>query len=447
MAIAVALMLVGASSAANGGPGDDEEAVVGLSDRWRAAVSNRDPALSELVSSASEGHYRKLKQLALHGEADALEGLHPVDQLQVLFFRTMLDPVELQGMSPGEVIVFAVKAGMIGVDLRKNDELREVVVTGKTAQGRLYKFGRDDRADRGLQYFECEEGIWRIDLESELARLRGDFSAFMARSNLAPAEAAFFILEARLARKVTSADFVPPLGKGRREAASSDSAEHKARSELALRIVSIRRSLDDPAENAVAIEDRHDSLQHVLRVGDRLPFAPRFVLTRIEGLRAELRAGKESLTLNLEEEGAPLGQRLAELSRFEAGEPVSLFTQAALGDDREGLMVQWRNVGLRGRPQLLQQASLIPEFATDRERLLGLRVRNLVDGSFWHQLGLAEGDLLEQANGAAIDSTERWQALLRAAGASQELSIRVRRGGRSLRFHTTTIPPRRPGAT
>ena len=445
MAVGVALIFVGATYALGGERGDEQEKIVDLSERWRVAVSNRDPFLSELVSSASKNHYGKLKQLALYGEADALQELHPTDQLQALLFRTMLDPTELKTMSPLEVIAFAVETGMIGVDLRKNDELREVIVIGNSAQGRLYKFGRDDRPDRGLQYFENEEGVWRIDLKSELERLRNDFSAFVARSSLAPDEAAFFILEARLFRKVTSEDFIPPLAKGGRGASPLDSAGRRPQEELALRIVSIRQSLDDPAQNAVTIENRHDSLHHVLRVGDPLPPAPRFVLAEIEGRRAELRAEKESLILELEEDDVPLGQRPAETSQFDEGEPVSLLTQAQLGDDRDGLMVQWRNVGLRGRPQLLQQASLVPEFAPDRERLLGLRVRNLVKGSFWHQLGLAEGDLLEQANGYIIDSMDRWQDLLRTAGADEEVSIRVRRAGRSLRFHTKTIPPTEPG--
>jgi len=444
MAIGVALMLVGASHASSGGQVDEQGKIIDLSERWRAAVSNRDPALSELVSSDSENHYRKLKHLALYGEEDELRGLHPTDQLQALFFRTMLDSTELQAMSPREVIVFAVEAGMIGIDLRKTDELREVIVRGNTAQGRLYKFGREDRPDRGLQYFELEEGVWRIDLKSELERLRKDFSAFVIRSHLEPDEAAFFILEARLFRKVIPEDFVPPLGREGGDAPLLDSAGEESREELALRIVSIRQSLDDPAQHAVTIENRHDSLHHVLRVGDSLPLAPRFVLAQIDGRRAELRAGKESLILTLEEEGAPLGQRSVRSSRFKDGEPVSLLPQAKLGHDREGLMAQWRNVGLRGRPQLLQQVSLIPEFAPDRERILGLRVRNLVKGSFWHQIGLAEGDLLEQANGDPIDSMDRWQDLLRAAGADQDLSIRVRRAGRNLRFRTKTVPPSGP---
>ncbi|MFP8878746.1 MAG: PDZ domain-containing protein, partial [Myxococcota bacterium] len=66
-------------------------------------------------------------------------------------------------------------------------------------------------------------------------------------------------------------------------------------------------------------------------------------------------------------------------------------------------------------------------------------------GSFWHQLGLAEGDRLERLNGESIDSMDRWQRLLRAAETDQEISVVVRRDGQRLRFHTKTVPPRSGG--
>ena len=110
----------------------------------------------------------------------------------------------------------AVERQWIGQDLRRSDALREVVVEGDTATGRLYKFGREDRPDRGRQYFIRENGEWRVDLRGERERLQMDFESFVARSGLAPSEAAFFILETRLLRKVTPADFVAPASGPRR---------------------------------------------------------------------------------------------------------------------------------------------------------------------------------------------------------------------------------------
>ncbi len=434
------LALAGARYAAERGPEADRSAIVALSTRWVAAVANHDPAFPELVSSRSEAHYRRLKHFALHADSETLRDLSPTDQLQALFFRLMIEPAALRGMTVPEILLFAVDRGMIGQDLRASDELREVVVTGDLAQGRLYKFGRDDRADRSLQYFERENGEWRIDLRGELQRLRNDFDAFVVRSKLPPDEAAFFILEARLFRKVTPADFVPAFGAQGEPTPPPGSAHGNPQEELEIRIVSIRKSLVDPAHEAVAIEDRRESLRHVLRLGDPLPPAPRFILTHIEDDHATLHAGSEPLTLRLEEDGPPLDQRLPDQSSLSETRPVSLLRHAELGVARGGLMAQWRNVGLRGRPQLLQQAWLTPVHRSDG-RMLGLRVRKLVEGSFWHQIGLEENDLLTNFNGLPVDSMVAWRGVLRAAQTDLQITTEVERAGETIRFRTRTIRP------
>jgi len=424
--------------------GGVESEIVSLSSRWGSAVAARDPGFVDLLSSSALEHYRRLRDLALHGDVSALDALPPTDQLQVLFLRLTIDANPLREMSDREILLRAVEQQWIGQDLRRTDELREVVVEGNTASGRLYKFGLEGRPDRGRQYFTREDGEWRVDLRGELERLEMDFESFVARSGLAPSEAAFFILETRLLRKVTPADFVPPASdRGTGTAGVSVSKTRAAGADL--RVVAVRESPDDLSLTAVTIEDREESLRSVLSVGDSSGGENGHRLVRVAGDRAWLESDGASLVLRLEVEGPPLDQRL----RVE-GDPaatVSLLEQARLGEHREGLMAQWRNVGLRGRPQLLQQAWLVPELAPDRKTMLGLRVRKLVEGSFWHQLGLAEEDLLERVNGDAIDSMDRWRQLLRVAENDQEISVVVRREGRILRFRTRTVPPSQPAFT
>ena len=90
--------------------------------------------------------------------------------------------------------------------MRRTDELRDVNVQGDTSTGRLFKFGLDDRPDRGRQYFSYEDGRWRVQLRGEREHLEKDFRSFTRRSGLSDSEAAFFILETRLLRKVVPAD-------------------------------------------------------------------------------------------------------------------------------------------------------------------------------------------------------------------------------------------------
>jgi len=441
--VAVGLVvLVGISHVwpATGHPhgGRAESEIVSLSSRWVSAVAARDPALVELLDSSALEHYRRLRNLALRGDVSELDALHPTDQLQVLFLRLTIDATQLGEMTAREVVLRAIDQQWIGQDLRRTDTLREVVVEGDTATGRLYKFGKGDRPDRGRQYFRRENGEWRVDLRGEQERLRMDFEAFVARSGLAPSEAAFFILETRLLRKVMPSDFLPSLPE-RAGSLLAGPARSRATDSAHIRVIAVRESPDDPSLAAVTIEDRRESLRFVLAAGPEPRGESGYRLVRFLDDKVWLERYGRRRTLRLDQKGPSVGERL----RFDEGSAgdVSLLGQALLGEDREGLMAQWRNVGLRGRPQLLQQAWLVPERVAGRQAMMGLRVRKLVENSFWQQLGLSEGDLLERVNGESMDSMARWQQLLRVAETQQEISIVVRRDGRRLRFHTKTVPP------
>lgn len=108
-------------------------------------------------------------------------------------------------------------------------------------------------------------------------------------------------------------------------------------------------------------------------------------------------------------------------------------------------MAQWRNVGLRDRPLLLQQAWLTPVYPQAEgpgDTMAGLRVQKLAQGSFWHQLGMQRGDLLTEVNGRPIDSMDAWQALMEVAQNDQAITIRLERAAKPMSFRTHTIRPR-----
>jgi len=346
-------------------------------------------------------------------------------------------------MGERELLHFALERGLVGMDLRASDELREIVVASDRAQGRLYKFGLDARPDRGLQHFVREEGAWRVELRGELERLGADFQAFADRGRLSPSEAAFFVLEMRLMRKVTPADFDPPLAG--RPAPSPAAPFPQERPRPRLRLIAVRTPLDASAPVAVTLEDRVESLRYVLVVGDALPSHPEYELVRTASDAAVLRAKDDEITLQLDPRDALLTPRLRPTGRSPHGLEESLLEQAQQGAEREGLMAQWRNVGLRDRPLLLQQGWLTPVYPPadgPSERMAGLRVQKLVPGSFWHQLGMQRGDLLTAVNERPIDSMEAWQGLIEVAQNDLAITITVERAAKRLRFRTRTIRPR-----
>jgi len=438
--------------------GPDASAVVDLSSRWVASVSEKSPELTDLVTEDAAAYYANLRDLALRGSMGAIDDLHPIEQLQVMFLRLTVPSDRLAKLSGNEILLLAVQEGWIGQDLRRSDELREVVVEGDTATGRLFKFGLDDRPDRGRQYFSYENGSWRVELRGETERLEKDFRSFTRRTELSDSEAAFFILETRLLRKVIPADFVAPEASPvatvpdlRYVPSASGLPDHDASQDRvgaspgrAHTLIAVRESPDLPGFAAATIADVGRSLRYVVVVGDLLGDGAGYRLERVAGDRVWLRRGSDLVVLVLDPNSSPL----AELRTIAKGssEESSLLDHAKLGKDRFGMMSQWRNTGLRGRPQLLQQGSLVPQVIPGRDVIGGLRVGRILPGSFWDQMGLSEGDVIEQVNNKKMDSIMRWREFMNIAESAQEISLVVERGGEQIRLIIRTIPTHREGA-
>ncbi len=419
-------------------------AVEEISSRWVAAVAEESPELIALVSVNADPYYSNLRDLALHGPMVAIEALHPVDQLQVMFLRLTVPSHRLAKMSGEEILLHAIREGWIGKDLRRTDELREVQIKGDTASGRLFKFGLDDRPDRSRQYFSYQDGFWKVELRGERERLERDFDSFTRRSGLSDSEAAFFILETRLMRKIVPADFVAPVSasaslEGEILAVPRDLLPIESRV-----LVTVREAPGHPQLAAATIADVDRSLRYVVRVGELLGDGTGYRLERLDGDQVWLIRDGDRVALSLDSDGLSLHQLRAKGGG--AGAESSLLDHANLGKDRLGMMSQWRNTGLRGRPQLLQQGSLIPRIVPGEDEIAGLRAGQILPGSFWDQMGLSEGDVIQEVNGAEIDSMMRWREFMDIAETAQEISLLLERGGRPIRFLIRTVPTRARGS-
>jgi len=434
----------------------DQTALRTTMQHWTNAVVDEDKdELSKVLSRDSLAFYTDLKELALRGNSEQLAALDFPDQMQVLLLRSMVKPVALEEMAADDVVLFAVKKGMIGVNLRKSDVLAEIVIDGDTARGRLHKFGDPAKPDRYSQYFVREDGGWRVQIRGELERISTAFERFYERLGIPPAEAAFLIVETRLLRKIMPADFDPPLRPcSGRSPSSADRATTASRGEPShgrgtpqLRLVSIRTSSRTNAASAVTVEDRLSGLKYVLAKGDTLPEHSEHVLSELGKDRAVFRSPDDVLELSLDQDATPLDERLRLTPDELRSSTLTMRELAEQGARHENMMMaQWRSIGLRGRAQLLQQGWLTPEFggATGPDKkMLGLRVRQLTPNSFWEQLGLEEGDVLQEVNGRRIDDLAAWQDVLRVAQASTDITVVVRRNEDDLRTRTRTIVARR----
>jgi type II secretory pathway component PulC len=439
VAVTLSVMLLAATQAGFAVASSQNVAEVErVAKRWVKAMSSRDPEAFDLLSLSSQEEFRRVRQLAAGANLAELERLPMVEQLLVLLLRGLAGTEESRSLDDREMFMFALDQGLLGASLRSADELNEVSISSDSARGRLYKFGLDSRPDAGHQYFVRESGRWRVTLEGEYERMQREFSAFVSRTQLPEAEAVFFILEMRLMRKVTMADIGPSVVAVREDAVPEMTAAESAGS--ALRLVSVRHSMNIDVPAAVTIEDRVESLRYVLEPGDTLPGIRYLRLVEVATDSATFETSSGRTTMHLKREGPPLNQRLRPV--LSDGSQPALIDIARLGAQREGMMAQWRNTGLRDRPLLLQQGQLVPVYGAEGEGMRGLRVRARVESSFWHQIGLAPGDLLTVVNGRAIDSMGDWRDLIEIAQEELDITLTLERDATLLTYQTRTIEPR-----
>lgn len=442
--LAVALVARSASGPVAGKEASQaEQEIAAAMASWVTAIAERrTEELASLVDSQGLAYYLRIKELALTGTPEELASLDETDQLQVMFFRLMVENGPLEQMTAAELLAFAVENGFIGMELRRSDTLGEIKVIGDRASGRLFKFGHQDRPDPYRQYFVKEYGVWRVSLQGERERLVGGFDDFLQRSGLSRSEAAFLILELRVMRKVDPSDFLAPAGSTLTTSQDLVTKSEKMDARDRYRLVAVRLPESLIGRPAAAIDDLATGLKYVLQPGEHLPDQPHLTLHQVAPNQASFLVATgepDRLVLPLDK-----NDRLSRRGIPGAGSGT-LLDEAYLGANYQGqMMTQWRNLGLRGRPQLLQQAWLTPDFGDGPgadKTMRGLRVRQVQPASFWHQIGLQDGDLLQEFNDLAIDGLEAWQELLRIAESRQELRVRVQRKGNDLVFRTLTVKP------
>jgi len=217
----------------------------------------------------------------------------------------------------------------------------------------------------------------------------------------------------------------------------------KPESSYPFRLVSIRLVAQPQELSAVAIQDRDTFLIHLLKIGDKLPDHDAFVLSEIEGDHVILEKDMQLIELRLENDDPLYRDATDEEIREGTDSLIELAERGALFPSL--MASQWYAMGLRERAYLLQQGWLNPDYGGVRgpeKEMIGLRVKEVSDRSFWDQLGLEVDDLIKEMNGMPVDSFEAWHKVLEYVENSTDITVVIERGSESITMHTVTIPPR-----
>lgn len=221
------------------------------------------------------------------------------------------------------------------------------------------------------------------------------------------------------------------------------------RPEVVLRLLSVTMSPDNASRSRATLQNIANRPGiAVMAEGDAFPDDEEIVLLSIERERVLLddHGQQRYLELDPEERLAMPDPRTEEADLDPQRVLAEMEKIAERGLSYEDMQAAvWRNIGRRERPFLLVQGRVSPAYGEGTwpdVPYLGLRVRQVMPGSFWQQLGLQVDDLILAIDGVRIDSDGAWSRAMPALYNNEIVTLDIQRGGEEFTLETTTIPPR-----
>jgi type II secretion system protein C len=185
---------------------------------------------------------------------------------------------------------------------------------------------------------------------------------------------------------------------------------------------------DVPEKSTAAISERGAGDPELLYEGDRLERHPKVAVIAIERGRVILRNGtkREELLLT-EATGAstrPTPTRTS--SRTSRRRTTRQTTSRTATSNPSSIAQQLKDLqiggtDLAGAQDLFNQARITPKW-TDGE-MAGMEVRDIIPGSLYEKIGLADGDVIQSFNGIELDSTAAGAEVLAQFGQAENFEI------------------------
>lgn len=176
---------------------------------YQAALLTGDgEKAANAVTQGSRDYYRAYADQALTLDRQGLKQLHVADRVTVMLLRHSLDRQQLESMTGGEIIAYAVEQGWIDKESTARIRLGDYAVQGDFASAAL--LGKDGAASPFKLEFLMEDGQWRLDLAEMLKIARFGIDYAVRQSGMSEEEFVFFVLEYSSGRKPGPEIWSPP---------------------------------------------------------------------------------------------------------------------------------------------------------------------------------------------------------------------------------------------
>ena len=176
---------------------------------YKTAILEADgAAAAKVVTQNSRAYFRSLAEQALTLDRAGLHEIHLTDRLYAMLLRHNLDRTQLQQMSGGQVVSYAVDHGWIGRNGVSQLRLGHYEVEGDHASGTILR--PDGLKSSFKMEFVKEGGRWLLDLVALMDLTRTAFEFAVQQSGLSEDEFVFLMLEQGTGRKPGPEIWNPP---------------------------------------------------------------------------------------------------------------------------------------------------------------------------------------------------------------------------------------------
>lgn len=176
---------------------------------YKAAILSGDgETAAELVTQRTHALYRGFADSALRLDKPRLDELHVMDRMSVMQLRHQMTRQQLESMSGGEIVAYAVDNGWIGKDGAARLQVGDFTVEGDSASAPI--LGGDGKETLLRMRFAREDGLWRLDLVEMMALTRVAIAQAIRQTGMSEDTFILVFLEAASGRKPSPDIWSPP---------------------------------------------------------------------------------------------------------------------------------------------------------------------------------------------------------------------------------------------
>lgn len=187
-----------------------EEAVTQSFNEFAAAAGAKDGRkAATLVSEGSLAAFENMRNLALYGDAAALDKASIEELTLILVFRSMLDPGVLRDMSREDLVALALgQEQLLFTRVQVGDHLQDLAIKDGVANARVV-VGNNDIHVSDAQ-LRLEDGVWRYDLLPHLKVMGQNLLDIAEEKEMSPGQYVVMLVEMRTQTKVTDHTLTAP---------------------------------------------------------------------------------------------------------------------------------------------------------------------------------------------------------------------------------------------